>query len=75
MASSASDMGKSAKSAFNSASAGIKSAVNQNITQPYQAGAKAAQSFQAGTQAAKPNQGEAQASEQTPVSQTHDKGK
>lgn len=75
MASSASEMGKSAKSALNSASAGIKSAVNQNITQPYQAGAKAAQSFQAGTQAAKPNQGEAQASEQTPVSQTHDKGK
>lgn len=75
MASSASEMGKSAKSALNSASAGIKSAVDQNITQPYQAGAKAAQSFQAGTQAAKPNQGEAQASEQTPVSQTHDKGK
>lgn len=62
MTNSASEIGKST---LNSAKEGLKNAVSQNITQPYQAGAKAAQSFQAGTQAAKQNTD----------SQIHDKGK
>lgn len=62
MTNSASEIGKST---LNSAKEGLKNAVSQNITQPYQAGAKAAQSFQAGTQAP----------EQNTDSQIHDKGK
>jgi P-type conjugative transfer protein TrbL len=62
MTNSASEMGKSA---FNSAREGLKNAVSQNITQPYQAGAKAAQSFQ---------QGGAKASEPNKDYKIHDKG-
>ena len=62
MTNSASEMGKSA---LNSAKEGIKNAVSQNITQPYQAGAKAAQSFQ---------QGGAKASEPNKDYKIHDKG-
>lgn len=72
MTNSASEIGKST---LNSAKEGLKNAVSQNITQPYQAGAKAAQSFQAGTQASEQNQTEAQAPEQNTDSQIHDKGK
>lgn len=63
MTNSASEMGKST---LNSAKEGLKNAVSQNITQPYQAGAKAAQSFQ---------QGGAKASEPNKDYKIHDKGK